>query len=453
MTRWSRTFLYREPVAQGRAIGRFEAALGVVGVLTLVTSYLLITGQNPGPAVLDWFDRLGALSSPAPAWETRLGGRPEYAVVSGRVVVVFGRGRVDVRDVRTGAEVWARDVPWAAVAGADSAAVVVVGRPNQKGFEVLDPGTQAVQWSDEQAVAVWTYRDVVLAMTCPGVTGCTLAAHEPIRGRQRWRTPVPGVGKTLAGVNHELLGSRPIESTVDSRVQGPLEGPPMLGFPLDSKVQVVDLQSGQLVRDARGDNTTRVVVVAGRLLYSHAERREGHCRYTLEARDPVNGSAVWRTDGYDLRTASGAGCEQRRDPMGGGNTLSAIRGDNLEVLLDAYDGREVWVGKPGQTVLATDGLTAVIRSADGKSIIGWDIAGGVDLWQRPAHESADVALTRYSVVIVDGRNGRVVAVEPGTGRVLTDAKTPAQVIGVGADGLLLASGRNIGLVTYGSTSG
>jgi hypothetical protein len=440
-------------VAQGRAIGRFEAALGVVGVLTLATSYVLITGQNPGPAVLSWFDRLGALSSPPPAWETRLGGRPDYAVFTDRVLVVFSRGHVTVRDTRTGGEVWSRDVPWAAVAGVGSGQVVVVGRPNQKGFEALDPATQQVRWSDEQAVGVWTYRDLVLAITCPGMTGCTLAAHDPARGARLWRTEVPGVGKLLGGVNHELLGSRPLESTVDGRVNEPHDSPPMLGFPLDSRVQVIDLQSGKRVREAQADNTTRVVVVAGRLLFSHAERREGHCRYTLEARDPVTDSAVWRTEGYDLRTASGAGCEQRRDPMGGGNTLSAIRGDNLEVLLDAYDGREVWVGKPGEKVLATDGLVALIRSADGKSIIGWDIAGGVDLWQRPAHPSADAALTRYSALILDGRNGRVVAVETGTGRVLIDAKTPNQVIGVGPDGVLVAGGRTIGLVTNGSIAG
>jgi len=441
-------------VAQGRAIGRFEAALGVVGVLTLATSYILITGQNPGPAVLDWLDRLGALSSPAPAWETRLGGRPDYAISANGVVVLIGRGAVDVRDSRTGDPVWARDVPWAAVAGTESGRVVVTGRLNQKGFEVVDPATGALRWADEQATGVWTYRNVVLAMTCPGLSDCTLAAHEPTRGDVRWRTPVPGVGKVLGGVNHELLGSQPLSSSnVDSRVASPIESPVMLGFPLDGKVQVMDVESGRRLREAQAGGTTRVVVVAGRVLYSTAERREGHCRYTLEARDADNGTAVWRAEGYDLGTASGAGCEQRHDPAGGGNTLAAIRGDNREVLLDAYDGRELWVGKPGEHVLATDGLIALVRSGDGKTIFAQDLAGGVDLWQREAGPEAEAMLTRFAALIVDGQSGRVVAVEPGTGRLMIDARTTSQVIGAGADGLMIAGGRTVGLLTYGSIAG
>lgn len=429
------------------------AVLGIVGVLALVVSYVLITGWSPVPGVLGWLDRLGAFSRPEAAWEARLGGRPDVAVLAGPAVVVLMRERVEARDARTGGQMWGRDVPWAAVAGAGTGAVVVAGRPGRRGYEAIDPASGAVRWLDEQAVAVWTYRDVVLALTCGGLTECSLAAREPLDGAVRWRAGLPGAGKVLAGVNHQLLGSRSLAPPgIDARVGGPVEVPQMLGFPLSGKVQVIELESGRRVRQAEASATTRVVVVSGRLLYSTAKRREGQCRYTLEARDPHTGGVVWRREGYDLRTASGAGCEQRRDPAGGGGALAAIRGDNREVLIDAYGGRELWVGGPGERVLATDGLIALVRSGDGRSVRAADLGGGGDLWRREVSSDAEAWLTRHAAVFADGKVGRVIAVEPGSGRLLVDAKTPARLVGVGADGLVLAAGRTLGLLTYGSTT-
>jgi outer membrane protein assembly factor BamB len=364
-------------------------------------------------------------------------------VVAGRTVVVIMPGAVEARQAATGDEIWARPVPWASVAGEDPNVVVVAGRENKHGFDVIDPETGAVRWNDGDAVGVWTYREAVLSIACAKLDACTVTAREPSGGRVRWRTPVPGVGRVLAGLNHELLGSRELAaSTVDARVAAPAELPPMLGFPLDGKVQVVDTGSGRRVGEAKAGQTTRVVVIGGRVLHSTAERQGGRCRHALEARDPATGQTVWRRDGYDLRTASGAGCEQRRDPGGAGGAVAAVRGDNREVLLSGATGAELWVGAPGEQVLSTNGLVALVRAAGGKAVKAVDLGGRETLWELPAAEGVEASLTRDAALIIE--DGRVRAVEVGTGRVVIDARTTARVIGCGGGSVILASGRSLG---------
>jgi hypothetical protein len=55
-------------MAKGRAIGQFEAMLGVFGVLALVVAYSIVTGWNPLPRLQGWLDRTRTLAEPAPAW-------------------------------------------------------------------------------------------------------------------------------------------------------------------------------------------------------------------------------------------------------------------------------------------------------------------------------------------------------------------------------------------------
>jgi hypothetical protein len=161
---------------------------------------------------------------------------------------------------------------------------------------------------------------------------------------------------------------------------------------------------------------------------------------------------VWRKDGYDLRTASGAGCEQRRDPGGSDAVLVATRGDNREVLLSTRDGHEVWVGSAGETVLATDGRYAVVRTADHKQLKGVDAGSGAELWTRPADPHADVAVTRSAVLVTTPATGRLAALEPGSGRTLIDVESQASVLGAGPDGLVLNRGRTIGYVSFGTVA-
>src|SRR5437764_1098946 len=66
-------------MANGRAIGRFEAALGVVGLLALGVTYSITTGWNPLPGVQNWLNRSQTLAEPAPAWTVRTGDQPTWA--------------------------------------------------------------------------------------------------------------------------------------------------------------------------------------------------------------------------------------------------------------------------------------------------------------------------------------------------------------------------------------
>jgi hypothetical protein len=439
---------YPARVAKGKAVGRFEAVLGLVGLLALGATAVLITGWNPLPQVQTWFNKFGTPPYPAPWGTPRVGGHPTTAVVAGNAVVVSMRGTIEARGLSDGAVKWKREADWAGVAGDDSNAVAVVGRRGQ-GLEALDPVSGATKWKDGDAVGAWTYRDAVLTLTCPALSDCTLASRAPGDGATRWKSALPGIGRVLAGMNSDLLGSRLLSETYEEATTAvPNAIPSLLGFPTDQRVQVLDTGTGKRVREEKPSNTTRIVVVGGRILASTATPKDGNCRYTLEARDPANGKTVWKKDGYDLKTASGAGCEQRKDPAGGGNVLAATRGDNRELFLAARDGKELWVGAPGETAVATDGQYGVVRSADGKTIKVIDLGSGSKLWEQPAPDKAHIAVTRYALVVSDATTSTIKAYNPKTGSKIVDVKTGGGVIGYGRDGLMLGRGRTIGYVKY-----
>src|SRR5438046_8646348 len=127
-------------MANGRAIGRFEAALGVVGLLALGVTYSVATHRNPLPAVQGWLDRSQTLAEPAPAWTVRTGDQPSWAVAAGSVAVVDAGGTVSGYALATGSLGWSRSAAWGAVAGSGAAAVVPICQPGQ-GYQVLDPAS------------------------------------------------------------------------------------------------------------------------------------------------------------------------------------------------------------------------------------------------------------------------------------------------------------------------
>jgi hypothetical protein len=435
-------------VAKGKAVGRFEAALGIVGVLALGTTAILITGWNPLPEVQAWFERSGKLAEPEAIWVERVGGQPSAAVVAGSTVIVTMRGTIEARGLNSGTTLWQREADWAGVAGDESATVAVVGRRGA-GLEVLDPATGNVRWKDGDAVGAWTFRDLVLTLSCGGLSDCALAARTPSDGTQRWKSTLPGIGRVLSGVNSSLLGSRELSPTFrDAVAASPDPVPSLLGFPTDERVQVVDTASGRRLREEKPTSTSRVVVVGGRVLVSTATPRDGGCRYSLEARDAATGKSVWKKDGYDLHTASGAGCEQRKDPPGSGNVLAATRGDNRDVFLAAHDGKELWVGAPGETAIATDGQYGVVRSADKKSIKVLDLSNGGRLWEQAVPAKSDVAITRYAVLVNDSAATNLKAYSSRSGRQVLDLKTTAEVLGYGPSGLMLGRGRTIGYAPF-----
>jgi outer membrane protein assembly factor BamB len=434
----------------GKAVGRFEAALGVVGLLALGSTYALITGWNPLPAVQAWIDRSSTLSDPETSWVVRVGGQPNAAVVASGAVVVTMRGAIEARRLSTGEVAWQREADWAGVAGEDSAAVAIVGR-RSSGLEAVDPVTGVTRWKDGDAIGAWTYRDAVLTLSCKMLSDCTLASRAPGDGGARWKTVLPGVGRVHSGVNSELLDSREMSSTFEDVIAAAPESiPAVLGFPIDQRVQTVESATGKRLRQESPNDRTRVVVVAGRVLVSTVVPRDGTCRYSLEARDAASGKAVWRKDGYDLRTASGAGCEQRRDPAGSGGILAATRGDNREVFLAARDGREVYIAAVGEKIVATDGRFGVVRTADGTTLRAVNLATGGKAWEQAAPAKAAVAVTRWAVFVSDFAEGRLRAYEPASGRRVVDVKTGSEVLGFGPTGVVIARGRTIGFLPYGT---
>jgi outer membrane protein assembly factor BamB len=189
-------------------------------------------------------------------------------------------------------------------------------------------------------------------------------------------------------------------------------------------------------------------VVGGRVLVSTAAPKDGNCRYSLEARDAGTGKAVWKKEGYDLRTSSGAGCEQRKDPAGADAVIAATRGDNREVFLSPRDGRELFAGGPGDTLVAADSQYGLIRGADRKTLQVINLTTGKTAWKQEIGEKADVAISRYAVLIRDSGAGTVRAYKPDSGALRLDAKTTSDVLGVGPEGLVISRGRNLGFLPF-----
>ncbi|MGI5246594.1 PQQ-binding-like beta-propeller repeat protein [Dactylosporangium sp. CA-139066] len=434
------------------AVRNFETALGALGVLALIITAILVTGWNPLPNVSQWWEKVadstGKLATPDTTWTERVGGQPSAAIVANDAAIVVMRGTVEARALSTGAVLWQREADWAGVAGDGVNTVAVAGRRGQ-GLVALDPSTGKERWADKDVVGAWTYRDSVLTLACGGLTDCTLAARSPRDGAQIWKVTLPGIGRVLNGANPGLLGTEVMADAYRDAIKAmPRSIPAMLGFPIEQKVRVVDTAHGKLLGEQEPSNTTRIVVAGGKVLASTATPKDGGCRFSLEARDPATGKSVWKKEGYDLRTASGAGCEQRHDPGGSDTVLVATRGDNREVFLSPRDGHEMWAGAAGDEIVAADSQYGLVRTDGGKtlSVVGFDRGGR--LWQQPVSAKADVAISRYAVLVRDSQEGKLTAYEPVSGRLLLDVKTTSDVIGVGEKGLMIGRGRTIGYLPF-----
>jgi hypothetical protein len=445
---------YAPRVARG-AVRKFETALGAIGVLALIITAIVVTGWNPLPNVSDWWNKVadsaGKLSTPETSWTDRVGGQPSSAVVAGTATVVSMRGTVEGRALSDGKVLWTKEADWAGVAGDGGNVVAIVGRRGT-GLEALDPATGSAKWKDSEAVGAWTFRDSVLTLACGALSDCTLTARAPRDGAQIWKLTLPGVGRVLNGINSDLLGTEVKADAYRGAINAmPRAVPAMLGFPIDQRVKVVDAARGKLLPEVNGSSTTRIVVAGGRVLVSTASPKDGNCRYSLEGRDATTGKAVWKKDGYDLHTASGAGCEQRRDPAGSDTVLIATRGDNREVFLSPRDGREMWAGAEGDQIVAADSQYGLVRSNGGTmlSVVGFDKGGR--LWQHEVPAKADIAVSRYAVLVRDSGGGNLTAYAPADGHTLLEAKSSSDVLGIGERGLMIGRGRTIGFLPYTSS--
>jgi outer membrane protein assembly factor BamB len=432
-------------VASGRAFSRFQAALGVVGLLALGVTITMATGRNPWPALQSWLDRTRVLSEPAPAWSVKVGDQPSSAVVARGAVVIASSGLVGGYALNGGGRLWTHEVPWSAVAGVGSRAVVVAGRTG-RGYEAYAPDTGAPRWSDATALGVWTFADLVVGLACPRTSTCTLTARDPDSGNVRWHAELPGDGRPLAGLNHRLSGIRALGRTDPA----PQPVPPLLGFPVEDQVQVFDSGDGTRLRAYPNRLASRATVVADRVLLTSATPKPGAdqgCRYAMEARDPRTGRSAWHRDGYDLHTSAVLGCEQRSDPTGGGGLLAGTGPDGRGVLLAPDTGAEVLHTDKGESLVNVNDRLAVVRTDGKRKVRVVDLGSGAS-WTRVVDGSTGVVLGPGVVVLTDPGTGQLLALGAG-GQVLVDAASGASVLGYADSGVLINIGRQVGLLMYG----
>jgi outer membrane protein assembly factor BamB len=422
--------------------------MGWLVAIIVAMTLLITTGLwNPFPGLWDWINRSRPLSEPAVQWQERLGGTPRSVTLLERFIVIEQPESVEVRQRGTGRRVWETKSDWAAVAGSASRPVVVSGTLLKKGYEVRDAGTGLVLRRDEKASAVWSFANALLDVSCFGSADCEVTAREPATGAELWRAGLPGIGFVLFADNPKLAhgaGFSPERIEIGTQ---PKLMPPVLAFPVDNRLHIVETAEGRVQQTIEPGRTDSVTVLGGRVVHSLAKPREGSCLITLSGRDGITGHEVWRRDGYILRTISGAGCVQPKEPVAGGNAVIAIRPDGQEALLDAGDGREVLSCQPGEKILATDGIHAVVRAADGASISGYLLGKAEPLWTRKAGPEISVAVGRTAVVISDQTPDRITVVDPATGRVRAEVRSGAGIVAFDGSGILLGDRRELGYLS------
>jgi outer membrane protein assembly factor BamB len=426
------------------------ALIGVVVIIVLATTGV----WNPFPKIWSWINQSDPIAEGVATWQTAIGGSPKSVTISGGAIVVEYRTSVEAYGITAGVQLWKSDADWAGVAGGDSDAVVVVGRLLTKGYEVLDPATGAVRRRDTQATAVWTYADAVLDLRCPRAGECELSAWEPRGSTPMWTVSTPGIGFVLDAANPDLPDTQPLSSErIDARAAGPRPLPNLLGLPGDGRIEVVDTAQGRVVQTRTPARDQRVAVVGSRVLTVTGEAQDGTCYYSVIAHDPPNGRPVWHRDALNLRTAdNGSSCKQDRDPAGGDEVVLGVDPVGRPELIAAHDGRTLWRGDKGQSVLAVDDRYALVRTEDKGTLVGRTFSPSKVAWRRGITAKTQAALTPYAAVVAEPKPAKVVALNPRTGGVLTEARTDAKVFAVGPGGMILASGRDMAYLPFGSSS-
>jgi hypothetical protein len=428
----------------------YYVVLALIAVITLAATGV----WNPFPGLWAWITQTSPLASPSAAWQQKLGGAAKTVTVTGGAVVVEYRTRVEAFGLTAGVQLWEKKADWSAIAGGDSDGVVVTGELLTKGYEVLDPLSGSVRRKDTEAVAVWTYNNAILDVRCIKARDCELSSWNPRGSTPEWTISTPGIGFVLFADNPDLPDTRPLGTTlIDAGAGGPADVPGLIGFPADGKLHVVDTAAGRVVQVIDDDRSKRIAVAGGRVLTVSADARDGTCYFEVAATDPANGRQVWRQEGLNLRTAdNGTGCKQGQDPVGGHEVVLGVNPIGREVLIDAHDGRLLWLGGKEHKVLAVDDRYALIRSPNGRTLTARSFAKGRTAWRRSITADAQVALTPYAAVIADVRPRRVTALDPATGVVLAEVRTEAKVVAVGRSGMIISAGRDLAHVSFAARS-
>ncbi|MFF5295506.1 hypothetical protein [Paractinoplanes globisporus] len=431
-------------MASGGSPWKGYGLAAIVLIVVLATTHV----WNPWPQVWAWINTSEPIAAGVSQWQTTIGGSPQNVTIAGDSVIVEYRTSVEAYGLGAGIKLWSSSADWAAVAGEGTDAVVVTGRLLTKGYQVLDPRTGVARRTDTQATAVWTYRTGILDLHCAKGGDCELTAWD-LKGNARWRVSTGGIGFVLDAANPDLPDTNPTTANgIDDNVAGPREMPALLGLPDDGKVRVIDTASGKLVQTADPTVDQRIAVAGGRVLTVTGTAGDGTCYYGVVATDPPGNGVVWKRDGLNLRTASGTGCKQDRDPAGGEDVVLGVDPLGKQELIAAGDGRVLWHGAKGEEVLAVNDGYAVIRSADKVTLRGFSMSTGRTAWTRPATADTSAALSPTAVIIVTVKPARVTAVSPSSGRVYAEVRTSAKIFAAGPGGMIAVDGRDMAYLPF-----
>jgi hypothetical protein len=212
---------------------------------------------------------------------------------------------------------------------------------------------------------------------------------------------------------------------------------------------VVNTATGKIMRTVTPGDNQRIAVAGGRVLTVTGTAADGTCYYGVVAGASSSAQTVWQRDGLNLRTApNGSACKQDRDPVGGEDVVLGVDPVGREELIDAHDGRVLWHGSKGENVLSVDDSSALIRSADHKSLSGFSFARDSTAWRRGVGSDVSAAVTPYASIVVTANPSRVVAVDPSSGSVRADVRTEAKVFAVTQGGMIIVSGRDMAYVPF-----
>jgi hypothetical protein len=432
--------------------------LAIMTVAFGVTITTMTGIWDPRPAVDAWLTRFLALSHPEPRWTDRALGEPDSAaVMADGAIVVTSRGFVESMRPTDGHQLWRYDVNWAMpavdVVVAQMRQLNPDAHPNSdRGYSVIDPYSGTILWTDPVATAAWAYADTIIDLYCPGEGNCQLRAHDHRKSPVTWSVEVPATARLIHGADPALAGTRDPADWFATAAKGtPGEVPAVFALTLDdgTVIPVDTFRHVALPAVTPPDRLTKVAASSDSILFIHAQRASSGCVYRVEAVNYATAKPVWNKDGYDLSTASGAGCEQRKDPLGADRHLIVTNTANAPMLVDAGSGREEWTGVPGQKVLAADFGIAVVMSQDRKTVQIVDVLAvpAKVTWSGTMGVDPQAAVTADWVIIRDGDAGRVLVFRRLGMQQRLEIKTSATVVGFGSSGILIASGRRVGFNT------
>lgn len=441
------------------AKGRVKRHL-VFWLSAAVFALLIFSGimPNPFPALWAWLSQDRPLA-PDLAWQDRLGSRPDGAVAVGDVVAVADGSNAYLYRRATGQpilpateEEWPAE--WLVVAGQGDNAVVITSPRGENGYEVREAGRGRLVDADDQAVAVWGFREGWLDLRCDSGRVCNVRAFRPGQSEPLWRTDLPGERVGMLGANPPLAGPQPAQvSRIDPGVAGPQPMPPVLGFPVKLRgadvVVVLDTRTGRILQEVEQRPGERVVVIGERVIRSTLERHNGVCVSRITGHDAVSGDPVWGPEPYHLWGTGDVGCEQRVPPVASGAAVVAVAPDGRPMVLDAYDGRVLWLGELGESVAGLSSRRAIIRTDQATSVYAVRLGGDGDpIWQRRVDRDATLMIAQCGVIVADRHPNRIYVWDPGTGDDLLSLSTSAKALACASDGVVIANGRSIGFARF-----